>query len=240
MNNITAIEDIFEVINVIFWAASYYILIYDIIKTNTGDGFSIDYQLLAISSSIYYAVYSISIVFNGEQTFITITDAIFAFHGVIAGIMVLIVTFVYPRNINKLDISVLAILMIGLSMILLYYLIGIYGGYAPLNDLWLFIGISKVIITTVKYTYQVLLNYDRKSTYGFAIGNIYLDFFGSLASVIQLSIEFYLIENYVINIAKVLLTSVSIVMDIVLFFQHYILYSKPKHNRVSLTQKFIE
>lgn len=224
MSSIAIFDDVFEIINVVCWALSYYTLIYGMAKSKTGDGFSLDYQLLAISSGIYYAVYSVSLVTHGDLSFINLTDAIFAIHGVVAGFAVLGLTLCLPRKLNNFDPSVMIILSIGVSMILMFYLTGVRTEIASFDDFWLFIGISKVILTTVKYTYQVLLSYDRKSTFGFAAGNVYLDLAGSLASVVQLYIQYAVEGNHEINIAKVLLTIVSLVMDLILLYQHHILY----------------
>ena len=50
-------------------------------------------------------------------------------------------------------------------------------------------GITKLVITVVKYTPQVKTNYERQSTKGFSIVQILLDFAGGVLSVLQLVID---------------------------------------------------
>jgi cystinosin len=44
----------------------------------------------------------------------------------------------------------------------------------------------KIIVSLIKYIPQVLLNVSRKSTVGWNIWNIYLDFSGGVLSTLQL------------------------------------------------------
>jgi len=57
------------------------------------------------------------------------------------------------------------------------------------NNLFYWMGLGKVVITFVKYTPQVYLNYSRKSTYGWSIQNIFLDFTGGSLSFVQIFID---------------------------------------------------
>lgn len=50
-------------------------------------------------------------------------------------------------------------------------------------------GYSKAGITFVKYLPQVYLNYKRKSTVGWSIANIFLDFTGGSLSLLQQLID---------------------------------------------------
>lgn len=50
-------------------------------------------------------------------------------------------------------------------------------------------GYVKASITFVKYMPQVYLNWTRKSTVGWSLENVLLDFFGSLFSFTQLAIR---------------------------------------------------
>jgi cystinosin len=54
-----------------------------------------------------------------------------------------------------------------------------------------FLGLNKALISTFKYIYQAMLNYDRKSTEGFSIENVILDFTGGLLSGIVVIIKKY-------------------------------------------------
>ncbi len=51
-------------------------------------------------------------------------------------------------------------------------------------DTWLVMGYAKAAITFVKYCPQVYLNYKRKSTVGWSLANVMLDFTGGSLSLI--------------------------------------------------------
>ena len=50
-------------------------------------------------------------------------------------------------------------------------------------------GWAKVLVSTVKYAPQVVSNYRRRSTVGWSIGQILLDFTGGVLSVTQLILD---------------------------------------------------
>jgi len=85
----------------------------------------------------------------------------------------------------------------------------------------------KVIITLVKYMPQVLTNYRNKSTIGWSIMQILLDFAGGILSVAQLSIDSYLQGDWsgiTGNSVKLALGNISVFFDIIFIIQHYCLY----------------
>lgn len=85
----------------------------------------------------------------------------------------------------------------------------------------------KLLITVVKYVPQAWLNYKRKSTEGWRIEMILLDFSGGVLSLIQLLIDSSFTKDWsgvTGNPAKFLLSNVSIVFDLLFMVQHYVLY----------------
>lgn len=75
------------------------------------------------------------------------------------------------------------------------------------------------------------MNFMRKSTDGFSIGNILLDFLGGVTNYAQMavqSIDQNSWVNFYGNIGKTLLSLVSIFFDLVFMCQHYILYPEKK------------
>mmetsp|Transcript_14614 Transcript_14614/g.22524 ORF Transcript_14614/g.22524 Transcript_14614/m.22524 type:complete len:554 (-) Transcript_14614:86-1747(-) len=101
------------------------------------------------------------------------------------------------------------------------------GQFNLLNFLY-FLSYVKVGITAVKYIPQVMLNYHRKSTAGWAIWNILLDFTGGSLSIVQLIGDSFAQDGtwtgVLGNPAKLGLGLVSICFDVVFLVQHYVLY----------------
>jgi len=108
-------------------------------------------------------------------------------------------------------------------------------------DYLYFLSFVKVCISIVKYIPQALLNYKRKSTQGWQIWNILLDFAGGSLSLLQLvgdSLDEARTDGLdnvwtgiIGNPAKFGLGLVSIFFDIIFIVQHYILYPHPEYNK---------
>ncbi|QSS56825.1 cystinosin [Histoplasma capsulatum var. duboisii H88] len=85
----------------------------------------------------------------------------------------------------------------------------------------------KLIITIIKYIPQAWVNYKRKSTVGWSISAILLDFTGGILSVLQLLIDSAFEDDWsgiTGNPIKLLLGNVSVFFDIIFILQHYIIY----------------
>jgi cystinosin len=85
----------------------------------------------------------------------------------------------------------------------------------------------KVVITLVKYTPQILTNYRNKSTDGWSIYQILLDFIGGILSILQLGIDSYLQGDWsgvTGNPVKLALGNISMFFDVIFMIQHYCVY----------------
>jgi cystinosin len=75
---------------------------------------------------------------------------------------------------------------------------------------------------------QVLTNYRNRSTHGWSIAQILLDFAGGILSIAQLGIDSYLQHDWsgiTGNPVKLALGNVSVFFDVIFIVQHYYLYS---------------
>lgn len=94
------------------------------------------------------------------------------------------------------------------------------------------IGYVKIVVTLIKYTPQILVNYRNKSTEGWSILQILLDVTGGVLSVSQLAIDSYLQGDWsgvTGNPVKLALGNISMVYDAIFIVQHYILYRGAHH-----------
>lgn len=85
----------------------------------------------------------------------------------------------------------------------------------------------KLVVTVVKYTPQVAWNYRNKSTRGWSIESMVLDFSGGVLSLAQLAIDSYLQGDWsgvTGNPVKFGLGNVSMIYDLIFFAQHWVLY----------------
>ena len=93
-------------------------------------------------------------------------------------------------------------------------------------------GYCKALITLVKYMPQVYLNWKRKSTVGWSLANVLLDFTGGFFSFVQQGLDNWNQSKKFVdfgsgdgfNIVKFLLSVIAMVFDLIFMFQHYVLY----------------
>ena len=86
-------------------------------------------------------------------------------------------------------------------------------------------GYIKLIITVIKYIPQAYVNYRRKSTVGWSISQILLDFSGGILSILQLVIDSSLQADWsgvTGNPVKFGLGNISILFDVIFMMQHYV------------------
>ena len=92
------------------------------------------------------------------------------------------------------------------------------------------LGYVKLTTVVVKYIPQAWLNYKRKSTVGWSIYPMLLDFAGGWFSLAQLLIDASLQGDWsgvIGNPVKFGLGNITIIFDIVFMLQHFVLYRKP-------------
>ncbi|KAI0840113.1 PQ loop repeat-domain-containing protein [Hypoxylon sp. FL0890] len=85
----------------------------------------------------------------------------------------------------------------------------------------------KLLITLIKYAPQLVFNFRNRSTKGWSIWQILLDFLGGVLSIAQLVIDSYLQGDWsgiTGNPVKFALGNVSMLYDLVFMTQHYVLY----------------
>ena len=95
-----------------------------------------------------------------------------------------------------------------------------------------FLGYFKLCISTLKYLPQFYWNYERKSTQGWSIFNIVMDFTGGFFSFGQMGLETIFGIDVKINVVKFVLGITVMIYDIGFMIQHYCLYN-PKHTKDS-------
>lgn len=87
----------------------------------------------------------------------------------------------------------------------------------------------KLGVTLIKYIPQAIFNFRRKSTEGWSIGNILLDFTGGILSFLQMILDSIYGNNWGViwgDPVKIGLAVISILFDILFIIQHYVLYNK--------------
>uniref|UniRef100_A0A2C9JNI0 Cystinosin homolog n=2 Tax=Biomphalaria glabrata TaxID=6526 RepID=A0A2C9JNI0_BIOGL len=235
------IDDIASVIGWIYfaaWTLSFYPQVFSNWKRKSVVGLSFDFVLFNMIGFIAYCCFNVGLYWipsvkaeyfkehkDGVSP-VQINDVFFAIHAVAITLVVIIQCFIYERGAQK--ISVWSKVLVG--FIFLYVIITLIltlsGEMIWLDFLYNFSYI-KLVVTCLKYTPQAYLNFKRKSTLGWSIGNVLLDFIGGWLSIIQMFLLAYNGDDWDSifgNVTKFGLGLVTIVFDSIFIFQHYVLY----------------
>lgn len=225
------------------WSYSFWPQIYINFRNKTVRGLSLDFQALNFMAFICYSVFNIFFYYdttvqneyckknNGNPNLVQANDVFFALHGVFATGCTLIQFIVWPEEREKISwASILTIIWVILSSagFILITQFTSWSFFSFLNFLY-YLSVVKLVVTAVKYAPQVYLNHKRKSTQGWSIYNIILDFTGGWLSTLQLFLDSMAQHDWsgmTGDPVKFGLGLVSIVYDIIFMLQHYCLYSK--------------
>ncbi len=224
------------------WSVSFYPQVISNYQRKSTQGLSPDFCALNVLGFACYTAYNVSLFFSkdlqrvyeqrhhGANITIQTNDVAFAVHALLLSTCTLIQVGYYDGFRRQRP-----------SKLVRYFFLGIgvtVGLAAPLSialwhwatwlDYLYLLSYVKILISIFKYIPQVVLNYQRKSTVGWSISGILLDFSGGVLSDLQLVLDSIdagdLYSGITGNLAKLGLGMVSIGFDIIFMWQHYILY----------------
>jgi cystinosin len=182
---------------------------------------------------------------NGNSSAVMLNDVVFAAHALLLTLVTLAQIFVYwdyppldrsGRIFRRIVASTLLVaLLVALALAVVVCVssenvIDWLGYLSVLSE-------AKVIISLVKYCPQVWMNHRRRSTVGWNIYNVLLDFAGGSLSVAQLVFDAWAQTDWskvTGDPAKLLLGNVSMFFDVIFMVQHYCLYSSARHQTTAL------
>ena len=222
------------------WSVSFYPQVISNFTRKSTQGLSTDFCALNVIGFACYAAYNLCFFFSkaiqdmykerhgGSGVTVQSNDVAFAVHALILSSLIWfqigyfhgIWAMMPNRIIGGIIFAILAILAIYMALVL------VSNNYTWLDFLYL-LSYVKIFVSLIKYTPQVILNFQRKSTQGWSIWNILLDFTGGILSVLQLVLDCSDMGDWTGitgNVAKFGLGNVSIFFDLIFMFQHYVLY----------------
>ncbi|KAJ6734654.1 CYSTINOSIN [Salix purpurea] len=224
------------------WSVSFYPQVILNFRRKSVVGLNFDFVVLNLTKHSSYLIYNASLYFSsdiqhqyfekygyGEMIPVAANDVAFSIHAVLLTAITLFQIVIYDRGnqkITKISIATVCVVWLVAAVCFLIAL--------PSHSwLWLIsiFNSIQVFMTVIKYIPQVIMNFMRKSTNGFSIGNILLDFLGGVTSYAQMavqSVDQNSWVNFYGNIGKTLLSLVSVFFDLVFMTQHYILYPEKK------------
>lgn len=236
----TTVEVISSIIGWIYfaaWSISFYGQFYTNWKLKNVEGYKFDFQVLNFTGFAFYSyIYIIGYFYAKENPFenyglgkVEIQDLLFAIHAFIMVCCCGVQCLYYPRGKNKVsNIAWGLVVFYWIQAPLSYLVFNVWELIESSSDFnyILYIGGLKLSISIIKYIPPAYWNYQRKSTVGWSIENILLDFTGGFFSIAQTVMNAVYSDSEKINPIKFALGNVSMAFDIVFMVQHYILYKK--------------
>ncbi|UJR21556.1 hypothetical protein I4U23_024640 [Adineta vaga] len=220
------------------WSISFYPQIILNFRRQSVIGLNFDFLALNILGHTCYSIYNLCLYTSHDvqkQYYtahphgilpVLLNDVLFSVHAVIACLVTVGQCVFFERGTQR--VSYIARIIGGVLIIfLLISSIVAFTSHLSTLTLLYFYSYVKLTITMIKYVPQAWMNYKRKSTEGWSIGNILLDFTGGVLSVVQM---FLLAINYddwssiFGSPTKFGLGLFSIIFDILFILQHYIFY----------------
>ncbi|KAF9604150.1 hypothetical protein IFM89_002825 [Coptis chinensis] len=249
--NSTPLEVAYQVLGWIAflsWSFSFYPQVILNYRRKSVVGLNFDFLVLNLTKHSSYLIYNVSLFFSpvvqkqyrhkyGDKEMIPVAanDVAFSTHAVLLTAFTLFQVIIYERGNQKVS-KICTAITVG---VWLSAIVCVFVAIPKHSWLWIITVFStiQVIMTVIKYIPQVVMNFRRKSTQGWSIGNILLDLLGGMTNYGQMamqSIDQGSWVNFYGNIGKTLLSLASIFFDLLFIFQHYVLYpSNSKNTKIA-------
>lgn len=229
------------------WSVSFYPQIYENYKRKSVVGLNFDFLALNLIGFALYSFFNIGLyaIPEIEQEYfnrypkglnpVQINDIVFAIHATIVTIATIAQCFIYERQDQRVSKTAIGIM----SFFALFLFISVILAATSVIhwlDFLFFCSYVKLTITLIKYIPQAYLNYKRKSTVGWSIGNIFLDFTGGSLSMLQMIVLSYNYDDWVSifgDPTKFGLGLFSVAFDIFFILQHYVFYRHSNYDEQS-------
>ncbi|KAF5479742.1 hypothetical protein F2P56_000539 [Juglans regia] len=224
------------------WTTASYPQVISNFRRKSVVGLSFDFAVLNLTKHSSYLIYNASLYFSStiqkqyyekygydEMIPVAANDVVFSAHAVLMTAVILFQILIYERGTQKVSKIAIAIV----SAVWLFAAVCFFTALPTHSWFWLIsiFNSIQVIMTVIKYIPQAFMNFARKSTDGFNIGNVLLDFCGGVANYAQMavqSIDQGSWVNFNGNMGKMLLSLVSIFFDIIFMCQRFVLYPRKK------------
>ncbi|CAD7085203.1 unnamed protein product [Hermetia illucens] len=220
------------------WSVSFYPQIYENFRRKSVVGLNFDFLALNIVGFAMYSVFNAGLFWNSDiqaEYFnryprglnpVLINDIFFSFHAMFATLITIGQCFIYERAEQRVSTTARSLLSLFCVVVII---LAILAGTNVLHWLDFLYGCSyvKLTITLIKYIPQAVMNYRRKSTVGWSIGNILLDFTGGMLSMLQMILNGYNYDDWDSifgDPTKFGLGLFSVCFDIFFMLQHYVFY----------------
>ena len=228
------------------WSVSFYGQVIENFRRKSVSGLNFDFEIYNLVGFTGYTIYTVRgyIDDNLGTGIVQIQDIFFAAHALLITLITIIqILYFYDpsdkdQKVSNITITIILVMIWGAILLVIvengfeYYDPHVKENRKYIFNSLVYLGWCKVVISLIKYIPQVVSNFRRRSTIGWNIHNILLDFTGGAFSFGQNIIDSFRDEFSItsddqskgLNIAKYALSIISMLFDIVFMVQHYILF----------------
>eukprot|EP00795_Rhopilema_esculentum_P004859 gene4860-21188_t len=166
--------------------------------------------------------------YGGDVIPVESNDVFFTIHAVFCTLITIFQCIIYEKGDQKVSKIAKILVTGGWLFAIVSLVLTLLKTITWLTYLYYFSYI-KLAVTLIKYMPQAYMNFKRKSTVGWSIGNVLLDFTGGSLSMIQLFLLAHNNDEWSSlfgDLTKFGLGLFSILFDLLFIVQHYVLYRK--------------
>eukprot|EP00727_Mastigamoeba_balamuthi_P012778 m51a1_g8122 hypothetical protein (316) ;mRNA; f:181836-183093 len=210
------------------WSLSFYPQVVDNFRRRSVVGLSFDFLLINVTGTIrsdYFARHP-----TAKSIPVKLNDVFFALHGFTLTSITILQCFFFERAGQRPSVPAVAGVAVGWAVAGVFAVLGAAGAVGWL-DVVNVLSYEKLAVTATKYLPQAYLNYRRRCTKGWSVGNVALDMTGGLLSFAQMLVDGINYGNWMDfwgDPVKWGLSVLTLGFDSFFLVQHYCLYS---HNR---------
>lgn len=228
------------------WSISFYPQVILNFKRKSVVGLNFDFLAYNLTGFIAYGLFNIGMYWipTVKEQYkqlhpwgvnpVLLNDVVFTLHAIFVTLLTIAQCVIYERGGQ--NVSRWSIVLLGLAWLFAFIMLFIaVGGVITWLDYLYSFSYIKIGVTLIKYVPQAYMNFLRKSTIGWSIGNVLLDFTGGFLSMIQMFLVSYNNNDWWSifgNPTKFALGLFSILFDILFMIQHYCLYRDSQYNEV--------
>ncbi|XP_010609681.1 cystinosin isoform X3 [Fukomys damarensis] len=239
-NIISIINQVIGWIYFMAWSISFYPQVIKNWRRKSVVGLSFDFLALNLMGFVAYSVFNIGLLWvpyiqeqfllrypNGVNP-VEYNDVFFSLHAVALTVIVIIQCCLYERGSQRVSWPAVSFLVLAWLFAIITMIVAAVGATTWLQFLFCFSYI-KLAVTLIKYFPQVYMNFYYKSTEGWSIGGVFLDFTGGTFSLLQMFLQSYNNDQWTLifgDPTKFGLGIFSIFFDVVFFIQHFCIYRK--------------
>ncbi|KAJ6657333.1 hypothetical protein lerEdw1_002700 [Lerista edwardsae] len=228
------------------WSISFYPQVFENWRRKSVVGLSFDFIALNLTGFIAYSVFNVGLFWissikeqflhqypNGVNP-VDSNDVFFSLHAVAVTLFIIFQCIIYEKESQRVSPISIGLLVFAWIFVFTTLFLATAEIITWLQFLFYFSYI-KLGVTLVKYFPQAYMNFRRKSTKGWSIGNVLLDFTGGTFSLLQMFLQSYNNDEWQLffgDPTKFGLGLFSIFFDIVFIIQHYCLYRTPGYEHI--------